>query len=86
MNLEGLSTERIYDAIRQGVKEAMIEAIQRTNGFKSTGDRIIDAVESGTHDAIELALKNRHSFQSAKPGDAILTAIERGTESALKRD
>lgn len=78
----GLEPHRIYTAIQNGVKDAILEALRSTYSNDMSGDRITKALAKGVQDGFTEAVRSSYSMKAA--GDRITDAIAQGTEKAIK--
>ena len=84
MNIEelGLEPHRIYAAIENGVKFAILEALRSTYSNDISGDRITKALANGVQAGFTEALRSSYSMKAS--GDRITDAVAQGTEKAMK--
>ncbi len=82
MELPPLDPALIYQAIRDGTKDAVYAALCKSYDYSSAGDRLARAVKDGANEALQKALER--NTDGYRPGDLIGAAIRKGTENAMK--
>lgn len=82
MNMPALDPERIYAAIREGTRDAVMASFNKSYHHQSTGDRLVNEVKNGINDGLKEALRMNSEFRL--PGDLIADAIQIGTKKAFQ--